>query len=260
MRKVFVLFVLLLSFPAQALNWKSSSAITQLFVEAGTKGTFVLYDVKAEQFVGHDLLRAETRFVPGSTFKIPNALIGLAVGSVKDVDEVLPYGGTPQPFKQWQQDMGLRQAIAISNVPIFQTLARRTGLQIMAENVMQMGYGNTNIGTNVDRFWLDGPLRISAIEQTRFIARLAQGTLSYPESIQRAVRDIVLLESTGRYRLYGKTGWVNAPGQGVGWWVGWVEREQGLYAFALNLDIQSQADADKRVPLAKDCLKVLGVL
>lgn len=259
MRIVFVLFVLLFSFPVQASNWTSSAALTQLFVEAGVEGTFVLYDVQAEQFVGHDPLRAETRFVPGSTFKIANALIGLAVNSVKDVDEVLPYGNRPQPFKQWQQDMGLRQAIAISNVPIFQTLARRTGLRAMAENVAQMDYGNTNIGDKVDRFWLDGPLQISAIEQTRFLARLAQGTLPYPESMQRAVRDIVLLESNARYRLYGKTGWVNAPGPGVGWWVGWVEHEQGLYAFALNLDIRSQADADKRIPLAKACLKALGV-
>jgi beta-lactamase class D len=260
MRTVFVLFVGLLSFPVQALNWQSSAVITQLFVAAGVDGTFVLYDVTAERFVGHDRLRAETRFVPGSTFKIPNALIGLAVGSVKDVDEVLPYGGTPQPFQQWQQDMGLRQAIAISNVPIFQALARRTGLRAMAENVAQMDYGNTKIGAKVDRFWLDGPLQISAMEQTRFLARLAQGALPYPASIQRAVRGIVLLESTAQYRLYGKTGWVNAPGPGVGWWVGWVEHEQGLYAFAINVDIHSQVDADKRIPLAKDCLKALGVL
>jgi beta-lactamase class D len=260
MRTVLALFVLSLSFPVHALNWTSSEDVTRLFIEAGVDGTFVLYDVEAEQLIGHDRLRAQTRFVPGSTFKIPNALIGLAAGSVEDVDEVLPYGGAAQPFKQWQQDMGLREAIAISNVPIFQELARRTGLRAMAENVAQIGYGNSDIGAKVDRFWLDGPLQISAIEQTRFLARLAQGTLPYPESIQRALRDIVLLESTGRYRLHGKTGWVNAPGPGVGWWIGWVEHERGLYAFAINIDIRSQADADKRIPLAKDCLKALGVL
>jgi beta-lactamase class D len=260
MRTVLVLFLLSLSFPVQALNWTPSADVTRLFIEAGVDGTFVLYDVEAERFIGHDRLRAQTRFVPGSTFKIANSLIGLAVGSVKDVDEVLPYGGAPQPFKQWQRDMGLREAIAISNVPIFQELARRTGLQAMADNVAQIGYGNSDIGATVDRFWLDGPLQISAIEQTRFLARLAQGALPYPESIQRAVRDIVLLENTGRYRLHGKTGWVNAPGPGVGWWVGWVEHERGLYAFAINVDIRSQVDADKRIPLAKGCLKALGVL
>jgi beta-lactamase class D len=40
-----------------------------------------------------------------------------------------------------------------------------------------MDYGNTEIGTAVDTFWLPGPLKISAVEQTRFLAKLAQDAL-----------------------------------------------------------------------------------
>ncbi|KAK0358164.1 hypothetical protein LTR94_036533, partial [Friedmanniomyces endolithicus] len=32
-------------------------------------------------------------------------------------------------------------------------------------------------GSVIDAFWLDGPLKISALEQTRFLGRLAQGKL-----------------------------------------------------------------------------------
>lgn len=79
----------------------------------------MLYDVAGETFTGHNRSRAETRFIPASTFKIPNLLIGLSVGVVKNVDEVLPYGGKPQPMKARKKDMGLRDAIKVSNVPIY---------------------------------------------------------------------------------------------------------------------------------------------
>lgn len=55
-----------------------------------------------------------------------NSLIGLWSGAVVDVDAVLPYTGEVNPFMQsWKRDMGLREAIVISNVPIYQELALR---------------------------------------------------------------------------------------------------------------------------------------
>jgi beta-lactamase class D len=223
-------------------------------------GTFVLYDVDAGRFVGHNQARSKVRFIPASTFKIPNSLIGLAVEAVEGVDEILPYGGKPQSFAVWEKDMGLREAITLSNVPIYQELARRIGLERMRENVSKLGYGNGRIGATVDTFWLEGPLKISAIEQARFLARLAQGQLPLPADVQASVREIVLLEQGDNWRLYGKTGWENAPNSGIGWWVGWVKKDDHVYAFALNIDIQKATDAGKRIEIGKARLAALGVL
>lgn len=44
------------------------------------------------------------------------------------------------------------------------------------------------IGSVVDTFWLRGPLAISAVEQTRFLDRLARQVLPFPLQAQRAVR------------------------------------------------------------------------
>lgn len=111
------------------------------------------------------------RFLPASTFKIPNSLIELSVGAVRSVDEVLPYKGPSQPFvKAWAKDMGRREAISLSNVPIYQELARRIGLDRMRENIVRMDYGNKEVGASVDSFWLSGPLKISAVEQALFLA------------------------------------------------------------------------------------------
>ncbi len=260
MQRVFTLVILLLASPTSALEWQDSPRVTQLFQDANVHGTFVLYDVTAQRVIGYDATRANTRFVPASTFKIPNTLIGLSVGAVKDVDEVLPYGGKPQLIKTWEKDMSLREAIPLSNVPIYQELARRIGLDRMRESVSRLDFGNGEIGTVVDTFWLVGPLKISAVEQTRFLARLAQETLPFPQPPQASVREIIRLEQGDNWTLYGKTGWANAPNPGVGWWVGWVQKGERVYAFALNLDIQNAADASKRIELGKASLKALGVL
>src|SRR5690606_11443426 len=110
-------------------GWSQIPDVEKLFEQAGVTGTFVLYDVDAGKSIVHNRSRARQRFVPASTFKIPNSMIGLAAGAVKSVDEVLPYGGQPQPFDTWERDMGLREAISLSNVPIYQELARRIGLE-----------------------------------------------------------------------------------------------------------------------------------
>lgn len=247
--------------PAGAAEWKESPEVAGLFRSAGVKGTFVLHDVTAQKHVGCNVNRAEERFVPASTFKIPNSLIGLSVGAVKSVDEVLPYRGHPKPFtKAWEKDMGLREAIVLSNVPIYQELARRIGLERMRDTVSKMDYGNKEVGSTVDTFWLNGPLRISAIEQSRFLARLAQGTLPFPEECQKSVREITQLDRGSGWTLHGKTGWENAPNPGLGWWVGWVQRDGRVYAFALNMDILKPPDAGKRVELGRASLRTLGIL
>jgi beta-lactamase class D len=260
MKSLFAACFLLFCNVAQALDWAESPALGKLFGEAGVRGTLVVYDVAAERFIGFDRARAEARFVPASTFKVVNSLIGLASGAVKSVDEALPYGGKPQPFKSWERDMGLREAIKVSNVPIYQELARRIGGERMRAGVAALSYGNGEIGAVVDRFWLDGPLKISALEQTRFLARLARGVLPLPADVQAGVRDILLLEQGDGWALYGKTGWLMAEQPNLGWWVGWVRKGERLYCFALNIDMPLAGDADKRAALGKAGLKALGIL
>ena len=260
MKRLVAVAVAILAFPAQATEWIESRAIGELFSSADVRGAFVVYDVEADVYIGHNKGRAEHRFIPASTFKIANTLIGLASGAVASVDETLPYRGPVDPMvPAWKRDMGLRDAIALSNVPIYQELARRIGLERMRGHVKRLNYGNAEIGAVVDEFWLRGPLAISAVEQTRFLARLAQGTLPVPAKHQQSVRDIVLLEQNGTRSLYGKTGWENAPGPGIGWWVGWIDDDGRVYVFALNMDMHGTSDAGRRIELGKASLRALGL-
>lgn len=47
-----------------------------------TTGAIVLYDVKNNRYFRHNEKRCATRYTPASTFKIPNALIGVETGAV----------------------------------------------------------------------------------------------------------------------------------------------------------------------------------
>jgi beta-lactamase class D len=117
-------------------------------------------------------------------------------------------------------------------------------------------------GDVIDGFWLDGPLAISAIEQVEFLQRLAAERLPMKKEAIANVKAITLLEKAETYALHAKTGWYwpeGGKGQ-IGWWVGWVERDGKTFPFALNIDIKSNADAEKRIPLGRECLRLLGAL
>ncbi|WP_345989875.1 class D beta-lactamase [Sulfurimonas sp. HSL1-2] len=256
-----LIIVALLLFPTVGFGWEENAKIAELFHNANVDGTFILYDMTGNAFIGYNQTRTETRYIPASTFKIANALIGLSSGVVKSVDEPLPYKGPAKPFiPEWGHDMGLCRAIAISNVPIYQELARRIGLERMRAGLVKLHYGNEETGKVVDRFWLDGPLKISALEQVEFLTGLVQNRLPLPKQVQESVREILLLEEGADWKLYGKTGWQNAPNNGVGWLVGWLEKKGHFYVFALNIDIKKPSDAKERVKLAKASLKLLGLI
>ena len=253
----------LLSLPSAAVAspWREEPAVAALFRKAGVEGTFVLLDERSGELRGSNRQRAEQRFVPASTFKIANALIGLSLGAVRSVDEVIPYTGDANPFmREWLEPMGLRGAMKVSNVPLYQELARRIGLKRMAEAIVRLGYGNQQIGSDVTTFWLRGPLAISAVEQTRFLSRLAHRTLPFPAQAQRQVAEITQVEAGRGWSLHAKTGWQNAPGAGVGWWVGWVQQGDRITPFALNIAMAGAADATKREQLGRSSLQALGIL
>ena len=244
-----------------AAAWREEPAVAALFRQAGVDGTFVLLDERSDTLRGTNRARAEQRFSPASSFKIANALIGLSLGAVGSVDELIPYTGDATPLmREWLQPMGLRGAMTVSNVPLYQELARRIGLQRMREAMGRLHYGNGEIGTNVTTFWLRGPLAISAVEQTRFLSGLAHQALPFPRKAQEQVAEITRVDAGPGWSLHAKTGWQNAPGPGVGWWVGWVRKGDRITPFALNIAMAGAADAPRRERLGRSSLQALGIL
>jgi beta-lactamase class D len=255
-----VIIALLVAVSTHASAWTEREDIARLFAEAGVSGTFVLLDVETGALSGHNRERAARRYVPASTFKVPNALIGLASGAVGDVDEVLPFGGGPQRLKVWEQDMSLRQGMPVSNLPVFRELARRIGLDAMRDHLTRLDYGSARIAQTVDDFWLVGPLGISAIEQVRFLAALAERRLPLAQDAQGAVADIIRVDAGDGWSLHAKTGWADLYQPHLGWWVGWVQQDGRIHAFALNIDMPDSSYAGRRIELGRAALVLAGRL
>jgi beta-lactamase class D len=231
------------------------------FKEAGVRGTWAVLDSATSKLSMVDRRRAERRYSPASTFKIPNSLIALETGAVKDIDEILPYGGGTYKRKEWERDMNLRDAIRVSHLPIYRGVARRIGLARMNEWIARLHYGNETLGTEVDQFWVNDKLQISAVEQVRFLARLAQRSLPMSMRTQDMVREITLIEKTSTHALHAKTGWYETPSLSLGWWVGWVAQTDGsVQSFALNIDMHGEADLAKRIPLGRKLLAQMTLL
>jgi beta-lactamase class D len=235
------------------------------FSEVGTEGVFAVLRLRENRLIVSDEGRARQPYIPASTFKVPHALIALEVGVVADVDkELIRWDGQVRSIEAWNKDHTLRSAMAVSAVPVFQQIARRIGSERMQRFLDAFRYGNREIGTEIDRFWLDGPLRISALEQIDFFDRLRRGDLPVSERSLTLTRDIIPAEPALGGMLRAKTGAVGLVGGNdkptLGWLVGYIERGEDSSVFAMNIDVHGQPDLARRMPISKAILAEIGAI
>lgn len=227
----------------------------------GFDGAFVLYDPAQNRVLRYNLRGGAARYLPASTFKILNSLIGLETGVIADEDDVIAWDGTSQPVDSWNQDHSLESAIQNSVVWYYQELARRVGKERMRQWVEAAGYGNADISGAIDTFWLEGALRISANEQVDFLRRFYDGELPFSARSVEIVKKILVLEEGEGYRLSGKTGSVVRGVEYVGWFVGYLEKDGQVYFFAANIhSSQSAANGVKAQAITRAILQGLRLL
>lgn len=232
------------------------------------RSALVIYRLEDEKLWASGGARIRERFTPASTSKIPHALLALETGAVTGPEERFEWDGETRFVASWNEDQDFAAAFQRSTVWIYQIVVPRIGAERLREGLAAFGYGNAEIGgpEAIDRYWLEGPLAISAAEQVAFLSRLARRTLPLSaRTYERAVPLMVLSEGEG-WTLYGKTGWKSVEGQmDIGWFVGWLEQTNGeapgTYAFALNMDMPGGLrDAPKRRAAVERALREIGAL
>jgi beta-lactamase class D len=228
------------------------------------QGAFVLFDQQKQLYSRHNPAQCAERFSPASTFKIPNSLIGLETGVIRDQHFSIPWDSVRRSVPDWNRDHDLESAIRVSAVWYFQELARRVGYGRMRRWIDTLGYGNCDISGGIDRFWLGSSLLISANEQVEFLRRLQGDDLPFSRRSIQIVKEILVLEKTKSTVLRGKTGFsANNKGLVAGWFVGTIERSGNIYIFASNI-IGREGDADRvfqsRKEIAVSILRDLHLL
>ncbi|CAI3925376.1 Beta-lactamase class D (YbxI) (PDB:5CTN) [Commensalibacter papalotli (ex Botero et al. 2024)] len=274
MKKNWQFFILLLliscaglvSIPAHAENkviqitQRQQLKIKQLFDQLHTQGVIIIDSNNKITAYGNSLTRAQTYYNPASTFKILNALIGLENNKATP-KTIFKWDGKKHFLSSWDKDMTLGEAMRLSAVPVYQELARRTGLSLMQKEVKRVHFGNENIGHQVDKFWLSGPLKVTPVQEAQFVYKLAHQQLPFKKQVQDEVRNMLFIDVINGNEIYAKSGLgINKTPQ-VGWLTGWVEKTNGeKIAFSLNLEMKPEFPPSLRRDLINKSLKILEIL
>jgi beta-lactamase class D len=235
------------------------------FQDLDVEGSIMIYDSNNDRIFRHNPQRNTTAFLPASTFKILSSLIALETGVISDELAILTWDGISRKIPAWNRDLNMREAIKLSAIWFYQVLARKVGHDRMQQWVKQARYGNQKIGSSddIDKFWLQGELRITPQEQIQFLRRLYKNDLPFSERSLSIVKDIMIMEKTPDYTITGKTGWVGVADDvtpKIGWYVGYLEKGENVYFFATNIDIRNEKDPTARLELTRRCFKDLAVL
>ncbi|MBU0489544.1 MAG: class D beta-lactamase [Bacteroidetes bacterium] len=195
-------------------------------------GSFVFYDQNNDKYTFYNQSQYTEEFIPASTFKICNSLIGLETGVISDENFVIPWDSVERQLPVWNKDHDLKTAFRNSTVWYYQELARRVGAEKMKLWLDSVGYGNADISGGIDQFWLIGGLRITPEQQIGFLRRLHDNQLPFSQRNIDIVKKIMIIEETPDYILRGKTGWGSKTNTDTGWFVGYIEKGDNVYYFA----------------------------
>jgi beta-lactamase class D len=239
-------------------SWRST------FDSADATGVFALRRIGSDTVHTSDAARAERRFLPASTFKIPNSLLALELGIVRDEYHPFPFTWPRAEIASWNRDHTFRTALKYSVVPAYQQIARQVGAERYRDWLARLDYGNADPSGGLETFWLDGNLRISALEQIAFLDRFAQLQLPLSERSQRIVHAMLVVEANACFVTRAKTGLIGVSAtrevEPVGWYVGWIETDAARWLFALNLDVRKPGDPALRQRITRELLVRAGII
>lgn len=265
---IFLFAVITVSNSCSPNNVDEDESLEKYFAENKVTGCFGLYNNATNQFTFYNKKRfTDSSYLPASTFKIVNSLIGLQTGVISNDSMIIKWDSVKRNVEAWNKDLSMYEAFRVSAVPYYQEVARRIGKNNMEYWLDTVNYGAGPkdtafiIKTAIDTFWLDNTLKITPDEELGLVKMLYFNQLPFFKAYQEKVKRAMLFENTTMYRLAYKTGWGEKEnGNHLAWIVGWVEENNHPYFFVLNFE-SPDANADIpaiRMKILKGILKQLG--
>lgn len=249
-------------------NVKEDNSLGKYFKENNVTGCFGLYNNATNQFTVYNKKRfSDSSYLPASTFKIINSLIGLQTGVISSDSMIIKWDGITRNVEAWNHDLSMYDAFRVSAVPYYQEVARRIGKERMEYWLDTVNYGAGTkdtaflIRSAIDTFWLDNTLKITPDEQLGLVKMLYFNQLPFFKTYQEKVKNAMLFENETSYRLAYKTGWGHKEnGDNLAWLIGWIEENNHPYFFVLNFE---SADSNADIPgirmnILKGVLKQMG--
>jgi beta-lactamase class D len=233
--------------------------LARLFENKKVEGTIVISELNGPESYVHNELRAREPFVPASTFKILNTLIALEEGVISE-RETIKWDGEERSIQAWNRDQTIETAFKSSCVWFYQELARRVGTAKYASYLKKIGYGTGTPSPELTTFWLEGDLKLNALEQIEFLKRVYKEELPFRKRSFKFVKRVMIVEETPEYTIRAKSGWGQGIGPQIGWYIGYVESKKGVWFFATNIEISKPEDAPLRQQITLEVLRQKGII
>ncbi|WP_408025499.1 class D beta-lactamase [Tenacibaculum sediminilitoris] len=229
------------------------------------EGAILVYDLHKDVYYSNNFDWCKTGSLPASTFKIPNSIIALETGVVKNDSVIFKWNGESRPLKVWEQDLTFKEAFHYSCVPCYQEVARKIGVERMKSNLAKLNFGSMNVNeTTLDNFWLEGKSKINQFEQVDFLKRLYNSELFISKRTDSIVKKMMIMSKNNQYVLRGKTGWSVKGKENNGWFVGYVLVKNNAYFFATNVvpkkNFNMEFFSNERKEVTFKALKELKIL
>lgn len=239
--------------------------LQSVFDSANVNGAIIVYDPQKSVYYSNDFNRSDRGFLPASTFKIPNSLIALETGVIENDSTVIKWNGEKRRLAIWERDLVLRDAFQLSCVPCYQEIARKIGVDRMLKYLKRFEYGNMIVDSStIDLFWLEGDSKITPRQQITFLEKFYTSELGVSKRTEDIMKRIMVVDSTDQYILSGKTGWAIRNENNIGWFVGYIEKNDEVFYFATNIEPKIDFNMDMfpqiRNEISRKAITVLGII
>jgi beta-lactamase class D len=232
--------------------------------------TFLVVDGKSDRIVYSLGPFLDRRVSPCSTFKIPLCLMGFDAGILHDADH--PQWTCPEhtvEFECWKGSHSPETWMKYSVVWYSKRLALTLGPEVIRRYLSLFSYGNQDIAGEAGKehgfvaAHLSSSLRISPREEVAFLCRFLAGKLPLCSHAVQLTRTFLYMHTLpSGWRCFGKTGsgYRGTADHKIAWYVGWLEKEDQQYVFALLLtDIEHYPTKEERQALVQRLLHEGGI-
>lgn len=232
----------------------------------GRYGSLEIFDPQSKLSYRVNTPRLAERLPPCSTYLIAHSAIALGTGAIKEGEDQIIFDPAQHAESElwprsWRRDQTLDTAMRNSVQWYAQELTLRVGSGKIDQQLKRIKYGNADINGGVDRFWMSS-LRISGLEQVDFLRAFREHRLGFSPAVTRRVQESMVVERTQDYTIYGKYG--SCPledGVYLGWLIGYLERANKVWYYALNLDGEKLSDfAGVRLQIVRGAMDELGFI
>jgi beta-lactamase class D len=234
-------FAVLLSaslFACSPNNVTIDSTVVKMLDSAGVVGSFALLENGTGKFTIANLSHyKDSASSPLSSFFILPSLIALDKG-------IINHNQTT-----W---------VSMDSTTYYQNIITQIGRQEILKSIDSIHYGKGVLSADLNEFWKDGSLKITADEQLGLLKKLFFKDLPFQKRSQEIFKKMMVKEENSNYKL----SYLHATDstQHHSWVLGYEEENTHIYFFVLHTTAQTTGANNNSAALLKKILLQQGFL